>query len=88
MDRDKEKAMKKTITALTLCAVLLALGVFAQAQEAKKVPRIGYLSNTDPARESTRLEAIRLALRERGYIEGKNIAIEDRYADGKDGSVP
>ncbi len=38
MDRDKEKAMKKTITALTLCAVLLALGVFAQAQEAEESP--------------------------------------------------
>jgi len=37
----------------------------------------------DPARESARAEAIRLALRERGYIEGQNIAIEYRYAEGK-----
>ena len=55
----------------------------ATAQQSKKVPRIGYLSQFDPARESTRSEAIRLALRERGYIEGQNIAIEYRYAGGK-----
>ncbi|MBI2180948.1 MAG: ABC transporter substrate-binding protein, partial [Deltaproteobacteria bacterium] len=44
---------------------------------------MGYLSAFDPARESTRSEAIRLALRELGYIEGQNIAIEYRYAEGK-----
>ena len=60
----------------------------AQAQQPKKVPRIGYLSNTDPARESTRSEAIRLALRELGYIEGQNIAIEYRYAEGKPDRLP
>ena len=54
-----------------------------QAQQPKKVPRIGYLSSFDPATESTRSEAIRLALRELGYIEGQNIAIEYRYAEGK-----
>ena len=55
----------------------------AQAQQPKKVPRIGYLSAFNPARESTRSEAIRLALRELGYIEGQNIAIEYRYAEAK-----
>ena len=63
--------------------VLLAVGVIAEAQQPKKVPRIGYLSSIDPATESTRSEAIRLALRELGYIEGQNIAIEYRYAEGK-----
>ena len=48
-----------------------------------KVPRIGYLSSTDPATESARAEAIRLALRELGYIEGQNVTIEYRYAEGK-----
>ena len=75
--------MKKKITVLTLSAMLLALGVSAQAQQPKKVTRIAYLSSTDPATESTRSESIRLALRERGYIEGQNIAIEYRYAEGK-----
>ena len=55
----------------------------AEAQQPKKLPRIGYLSARDPASESIRSEAIRLALRELGYIEGQNIAIEYRYAEGK-----
>jgi len=55
----------------------------AEAQQPQKVPRIGYLSALEPARESTRAEAIRLALRELGYIEGKNISIEYRYSEGK-----
>ena len=62
---------------------MLTLGVAAEAQQAKKVPRIGYLSATDPADESTHSEAIRLALRELGYIDGQNIAIEYRYGEGK-----
>jgi len=57
----------------------------AEAQQPKKVPRIGYLSSSDPATESTRAEAIRLALRKLGYIEGQNIAIEYRYTEGKPG---
>ncbi|MBM2803322.1 MAG: transporter substrate-binding protein [Deltaproteobacteria bacterium] len=63
--------------------MLLALPFPARAQQPKKVPRIGYLSAGDAASDSTRAEGIRLALRERGYIEGQNIAIEYRYAEGK-----
>src|SRR5437773_8498818 len=66
-----------------LLTILLLTGFPAQAQQPKKVPRIGYLSVLDPARESARAEAIRLALRALGYIEGQNIAIEYRYAEGK-----
>ena len=80
--------MKRKIIVLTLCAMLFALCVSASAQQPKKVPRIGYLSNTDPATESTRSEAIRLALRERGYIEGQNIATEYRYSEGKRDRLP
>jgi len=54
-----------------------------EAQQPKKVPRIGYLSNTDPAGESTRSEAIRVAVQERGYREGQNIATESRCAEGR-----
>ena len=60
----------------------------AEAQQPKKVSRIGYLSPGDPASESARSEAIRLALRELGYIEGQNIAIEYRYAEGKRDRFP
>jgi putative ABC transport system substrate-binding protein len=63
--------------------MLLALPFPARAQQPKKVFRLGYLSGTDPATESSRVEAIRLALRERGYIEGQNIATEYRYSEGK-----
>jgi putative ABC transport system substrate-binding protein len=63
--------------------MLLALCSPATAQQQQKVPRIGYLAATDPAREFARAEAIRLALRELGYIVGQNIAIEYRYAEGK-----
>jgi len=75
--------MNRKIFCLALCALLFVLCVSAQAQQPKKVPRIGYLSNTDPATDSARVEGIRLALRELGYIEGQNIAIEYRYAEGK-----
>jgi putative tryptophan/tyrosine transport system substrate-binding protein len=68
--------------------VLVVAVVVAEAQQSKKIPRIGYLSNVDPALESARLEGIRLALRERGHIEGQNIAIEYRYAEGKPDRYP
>jgi putative ABC transport system substrate-binding protein len=63
--------------------MLLALCSSADAQQPKKVYRIGYLSNGDKARDFNRSETIRLALRDLGYIEGQNIAIEYRYAEGK-----
>jgi putative tryptophan/tyrosine transport system substrate-binding protein len=76
--------MKKAgLSSILIAVALLALGVTAEAQQAKKVPRIGYLSGVDPARESARAEAFRLALRELGYVEAQNIAIEYRYAEGK-----
>ncbi len=65
--------------------MLDALGSFLSSAgaAAKKVARLGYLSSSDPATESARAEAIRQALRERGHIEGQDIAIEFRYAEGK-----
>jgi putative ABC transport system substrate-binding protein len=75
--------MHKKITRRAFCSILLALPFPARAQQPKKIPRLGYLSNSDPASESSRSEGIRLALRERGYIEGQNIATEYRYTEGK-----
>jgi putative tryptophan/tyrosine transport system substrate-binding protein len=80
--------MRKYVIRLTFCAMLFALCFPVQAQQPKKVPRIGYLSNTNPASESARAESIRLALRELGYIEGQNIATEYRYAEGKRDRLP
>jgi putative tryptophan/tyrosine transport system substrate-binding protein len=75
--------MRKTVIRIALCTILLAPCVSALAQQPKKVPRIGYLSTRDPASEFPRSEAVRLGLRELGYIEGQNIAIEYRYSEGK-----
>jgi putative tryptophan/tyrosine transport system substrate-binding protein len=85
-DNRKSKIQNRKLVGIVALVVTLAIGgAAAEAQQPKKIPRIGYLLAGDPASESTRFEAIRLALRERGYIEGQNIAIEYRYAEGKPG---
>ena len=68
--------------------MLVVAGAAALAQQAKKIPRIGYLSNIEPASDFPRSEVIRQALRELGYIEGQNIAIEYRYAEGRVDRLP
>jgi putative ABC transport system substrate-binding protein len=83
--------VKKKVTALTLSAMysalcllgamLLALSFQAEAQEPKKVPRIGILS---PGSGSRELDAFRQSLRALGYVEGQNIAFEYRGTDGND----
>jgi putative ABC transport system substrate-binding protein len=79
---------RAAVPSILVAVVLLAVAVIAEAQQPTKVPRIGYLSSVDPASESTRAEAIRLALGERGYIEGQNIATEYRYGEGKIDRAP
>jgi putative ABC transport system substrate-binding protein len=80
--------MKKKITVLTLYAMLSALCSSAQAQQPTKIPRIGFLSASSPAALSARIEAFRQGLRELGYVEGKNIVIEWRSAEGKLDRLP
>ena len=75
--------MSKRIFCFVLGAMLFALCQSAEAQQPKKLFRIGYLSSTDPATDSDRAGGLRLALRERGYIEGQHIAIEYRFAEGR-----
>ena len=75
--------MKRFVGLLSIFVTLAASGAAVQAQQLKKVSRIGYLSSFDPASDSVATEAIRLGLHELGYIEGQNIAIEYRYAEGK-----
>ena len=65
-----------------LITVFLITGS-TEAQQPKKVFRIGYVSALNPSTESVRSESIRIALRELGYIEGQNIAFEYRYMEGK-----
>jgi putative ABC transport system substrate-binding protein len=71
-----------------LATFFLTTASLAEAQQAKKVSRLGYLSAGNPTSESARAEGIRLALRERGYIDGQNIAIEYRYAEATRGRAP
>ena len=78
----------KAILSILLIIAMVVVGAIARAQQPKKVPRIGYLSALDTVRESSRAETIRLALRELGYIEGQNIAIEYRYTQGKPDRAP
>jgi putative tryptophan/tyrosine transport system substrate-binding protein len=61
---------KAAVPSILVAVVLLVAAVIAEAQQPKKVPRIGYLSPVDPATDSPRAEGIRRALRELGYIEG------------------
>jgi putative ABC transport system substrate-binding protein len=74
---------RKWAALIALGVLLTMYGPMAEAQQPKKVHRIGYLSPSDPATNSAGAEAIRLALREFGYVDGQNITIEYRYAEGK-----
>jgi putative ABC transport system substrate-binding protein len=80
--------MIKKIFVCLLASGLLTTVSPASAQQPKKIPRIGYLSSSDAASDSARSEAIRVALREFGYIEGQNIAFEYRYGEGKQDRYP
>ncbi|MGH7488592.1 MAG: hypothetical protein ACREMY_23780 [bacterium] len=73
----------KSLFSIILIVAVAVVATMVQAQQPKKVARIGYLSTSDPATDLTRAAAIRLALRELGYIEGQNFNIEFRYAQGK-----
>ena len=84
----KEKNMRRKITGFALATLLLALSFPAESQEAKKVPRIGYLGGASLSAIPERIEAFRQGLRELEYVEGKNIVIEWRWAEGKPDRLP
>jgi len=71
-----------------LVAAALATSLASDAQQPKKVSRIGFLLASSPSSTATRVEAFRRGLRELGYVEGQNIAIEWRYAEGKLDRLP
>ena len=70
---------------LWLLPVLLLISFnLAEAQQPKKIPRIGYISGTgDASNQGAYVDALRQGLRKLGYVDGKNIAIEYRGAEGK-----
>ena len=80
--------MPKKIFFLALCSVLFALGFSADAQQPTTIPRIGFLITSSPSVIAPRMDAFRQGLRELGYVEGKNIVIERRHAEGKLDRLP
>jgi putative tryptophan/tyrosine transport system substrate-binding protein len=73
---------------MPLCALLLALGLPVEAQQPKKIARLGYLAAVSAAADAPRLEAFRQGLRDLGYIEGQNLFIEFRHEGGGFGRLP
>ena len=74
--------MTNKIMGLALCSLLLAPCFAAEAQQPAKIPRIGYLNASSASSASSRVEAFRRGMHELGYVEGKNVVIEYRFAEG------
>ncbi len=87
-DTGKDKHIKKRITVFSILLALLALCSSASAQQATKVPRIGVLGASPLSANLARIKAFREGLSELGYVEGKSIAIEWRFIDGKANQLP
>jgi len=75
--------MNKKIVVSFLATLILVSVHFGEAQQPKKIPRIGFLGNSTPALEENLVGPFREGLRDLGYIEGRNISIEYRWAEGK-----
>ena len=86
--RQSEIENLKWSWAFAIGVTFALFGVVAQAQQAKKVPRIGFLTGASPAANAARIEAFRQGMRELGYVEGKTIVIEWRSAEGKPDRLP
>ena len=84
----KAVSIRWSVVSLILTAMLFALCFSAEAQQPKKIPRIGYLSPGDANGSSASVEPFRQGMRELGYVERKNILIEYRYAEGKLDRIP
>src|SRR5262245_16585418 len=80
--RDRRKLMRSQLACLTLGALLFAHCVTAEAQQGAKIPKIGWLGGRSAA-SGTGLDRLRQELRALGYVEGKDIGFESRYADNK-----
>jgi putative ABC transport system substrate-binding protein len=86
--RGEKKNMKKRITLWLLATLFLANVSLANAQQTSKVPRIGVLDNSTASGSGVLLEAFRQELSKLGWIEGKNITIEYRFAEQKNERLP
>ena len=82
------KGRSRTLSIPALAVFVWAISFSAEAQQVSKVPRVGYVSARGASSQAPVLEGLRQGLRELGYIEGKNIIIEYRFAEGKRDLVP
>ena len=73
---------------ILVAVILLTVAVLTEAQQPTKIPRIGYLTAAGQPGMASRTEAFRQGLRDLGYVEGKNIVVEWRFADGKADQLP
>src|SRR5215470_7501723 len=81
--------MKKKVAASVITVVLVSCGLVNAQQMTKTMPRIGFISSTGAlGKPSPLFEAFQLGLRDLGYVEGKNVSIERRYAEGKLNQMP
>src|SRR5947209_4306087 len=80
--------MKNILRFVVVALTLLVWGPMAEAQQPGKVWKIGVLVSTSQSLNASRDEALRQGLRELGYVEGKNISMEYRYAEGKLDRLP
>ena len=74
---------KSVLRSILFTGVVLVAAVTVEAQQPKKIPRIGVLVPTSPSIYAARIKAFQQGLHEHGYIDGKNIMLEYRYAEGK-----
>jgi putative tryptophan/tyrosine transport system substrate-binding protein len=86
--KTRGKTMSNKIFCLALIAMLLVLGFPAEGQQPAKISRIGWLAAGSPSGVAPLTDAFRQGLRQLGYVEGKNIVIEFRYAEGKFDRLP
>ena len=86
--RNEVRNEEGSVPSILVAVILLAVAVLAEAQQPAKIPRIGYLGFGSPSTIPTRIEAFRQGLRELGYVEGKNIFIEWRSAEGNADRLP
>jgi ABC-type uncharacterized transport system substrate-binding protein len=79
---------KAALLSILVVVAQLAVGVTAQAQQGKKIPRIGVLAAATPATAADLVEAFKQGLREHGYVEGQNVVLELRFGEGKAEKFP
>ena len=83
-----DKPLNRFLSAVSSLVLVLSLKIPVAEAQQPKIPRLGFLIASSAPVQKPRLEAFRQGLRALGYVEGKNISIDYRYADGKPERLP